>query len=698
MRRITPHRGRSATLGPRPTGPAIALACALATSALATGTQTDAATAPPTDSEVVAAVQAELDGIPAGCDPIDPRHCFLPFPSNALTTPDTTSDTGRRVAFPMDGAPVNAQGVRVDMTAWNRSDGFSPSTTMLAYVASLDDTTTNLPTWTDLERSLADDAAVVVVDVDTGERIPLWAELDTQAADGADRMLVIHPAITLTEGHTYAVGLRDLMTTAGAPVEPSASFTAIRDELDTGIDLIDDRRSELQPAFDALADAGVDRGELQLAWDFTVASTRNLTERMLHIRDETLAALGDAAPPFTATIVDAPTNSDGERIEGIARTVTGTFTVTNWLTGDGSAGNGFNPPPDASGVDWLPAANGTVEVTYACNIPDVVMAGPEPGRLVQYGHGLLGSERELNAGNLRTFGNDYATVTCATKWAGMSEDDIGNAVASLTDMSNFSTLTDRLQQGVLNQLVLTRLMQAPDGLAADPAFQRMDASPVFDRASVVYDGNSQGGIMGVMLAAVSPDIERFVLGVPGINYGLLLPRSIDFTEYEAVFEPAYPSDFDRTLLIAMIQMLWDRGEGAGYVNHVTADPLPDTPTKTVLMHVALGDQQVSELSALIAARTMHVPIHHPTPEGRSLSVDLGWGLAPIVYPSDGSGLVIWDSGAQPIPFENLPPTAGEDPHGDPRADPAAQAQKASFLFDEILIDVCDAAACTAAAA
>ena len=101
-------------------------------------------------------------------------------------------------------------------------------------------------------------------------------------------------------------------------------------------------------------------------------------------------------------------------------------------------------------------------------------------------------------------------------------------------------------------------------------------------------------------------------------------------------------------------MLWDRGEGAGYVHHVVDDPLPDTPAKTVLMHVAFGDWQVSELTALIAARTMGIPIHRPvTADGRSREVEPGWGLERSTYPSDGSGLVIWDSGSDPIPIENV---------------------------------------------
>ena len=60
---------------------------------------------------------------------------------------------------------------------------------------------------------------------------------------------------------------------------------------------------------------------------------------------------------------------------------------------------------------------------------------------------------------------------------------------------------------------------------------------------------------------------------------------------------------------------------------------------------------------MIAARTMGVPIHRPvTADGRSGEVEPGWGLDTLDYPSDGSGLVIWDSGSDPIPFEPIAPS------------------------------------------
>ena len=150
------------------------------------------------------------------------------------------------------------------------------------------------------------------------------------------------------------------------------------------------------------------------------------------------------------------------------------------------------------------------------------------------------------------------------------------------------------------------------------------------------------------------------------------------------------------MIISVTQMLWDRGEGAGYVQHLTADPYPGTEAKTVLLHVAFGDHQVSELSALVEARTIGATIHQPVAaDGRWQEVEPGWGLKATAYPSKDSAIVIWDSGMEPIPFANVAPREGADSHEDPRADPDVRIQKASFLFDDTLIDVCNRAACQA---
>ena len=190
----------------------------------ATTVPSTAPPAEPADPALLADIEAALAAAPEGCDPLDTRHCFLPFPSNIYTTADDDSDTGRRVQFPAAGAPANADGTLVDVAEWNRGDGFSPNTTIITYVGGLDPAASELPPWTELETSLADDAAVVLVDIDSGERIPLWAELDAQPDRDADRALIVHPAISLPEGHTFAIGLRGLVARGGVEVQPSAGL------------------------------------------------------------------------------------------------------------------------------------------------------------------------------------------------------------------------------------------------------------------------------------------------------------------------------------------------------------------------------------------------------------------------------------------------------------------------------------------
>ena len=70
-----------------------------------------------------------------------------------------------------------------------------------------------------------------------------------------------------------------------------------------------------------------------------------------------------------------------------------------------------------------------------------------------------------------------------------------------------------------------------------------------------------------------------------MNYSVLLPRSADFDAYSQVMYPAYPDQVERPLILDLAQLLWDRGEGDGYAQHMTTDPLPNTIKHTVLLDV-----------------------------------------------------------------------------------------------------------------
>ena len=205
--------------------------------------------------------------------------------------------------------------------------------------------------------------------------------------------------------------------------------------------------------------------------------------------------------------------------------------------------------------------------------------------------------------------------------------------------------------------------------------------------------------MGGAATAVAQDWTRAVLGVPGMNYSLLLRRSVDFDTYAAILDPAYPDPVEQNLGLSIIQMLWDRAENDGYAQHLTSDPYPDTPEHQVLLNVAFGDHQVSMWSAEIMARTIGASVHQPAlADGRHPDTEPLWGLEAVeAYPFAGSALVYWDSGAEVPPITNSPPEVGPDPHEDPRADPANRDQKYAFLWQNELIDVCHDDPCTAQA-
>ena len=633
------------------------------------------------------------------CEFLDPAHCLLVWPSDHLTTAAVPtpgvapSGTGRRLAIQSESIPPPAggpeAGVPADPAELNRNDGFSPGTAVLTQVPDIDLDQTDAPPLTDLAESLEPDSPTVIIDATTGERHLHWAELDAGAAP-EDQVLMLRPGVSFDEGHRYVVALRDLRDATGEVLEPNEVFRAYRDDMATAIPALEARRPAMEATFDVLAAAGVERDDLYLAWDFTVASEANLSERLLHIRDDAFDALGAAAPTFT---VDSVTDFTPLEDDDIARTVRGTVDVPLYLTGSGAPGATFQWGPDG-----LPERNGTFSADYRCDIPHAA-SGATPSLGAVYGHGLLGTRDEVGAGNVDDMGDEHNVTFCAVDWIGMSTGDAGNVVAVLRNLSRFPSLADRVQQGILNAQFLARAIKHPDGFGADPAFQDGGGLPLVAPGEVVYDGNSQGGIIGGAATAISTEWTRAVLGVPGMNYSFLLRRSSDWPLYQSLMVAAYPDRLDQTIGLSMIQMLWDRAEANGYAHHLTDDTYPGTPAHQVLLHVAFTDFQVSMWSAEVMARTAGIPARQPAlAPGRHPDQVPLYGIGDLVGSgSSGSALVYWDSGNPPPPTTNTPPTSpefGSDPHGRPRSQVAARQQKADF-FDGTFVDACSGLPCLA---
>lgn len=669
------------------------------------------------------------------CDFIGNGDCLFPFPNDYFTVRDRSTPTGRRVNFSVDSMPRNSSGTPIDPTEWNRNDGFSPGESIVLKVPGLDNQAafdrTGLVPETDIGQTYRRNQPVVLIDAKTGRRQLIWAELDSNATSDASRALIVREGRNLQEGHRYIVALRDLRRADGSVIPAGRGFQVYRDGIVTDQPAIERRRAHFRSIFRTLRRAGIGRRDLYLAWDFTVASTKNLTDRMLAIRNDAFAQLGDhnlrdmkvqgASPKFKVTQVEDFTPDQNSKI---ARRVTGTFTVPCYLDQPGCpAGSKFHYAPGASVPSQMPG--NTYEANFICIEPRSAFVGGTvsgaaiPARPSVYGHGLLGDASEVNQGQAQDMTNEHRFIYCATDEIGFSEGDVGQAVKVLGDFSYFPTAADRTQQGLLNELYLGRLMIHSGGFGTDPAFQGGDGRSLIDGSRLFYDGNSQGGILGGAFAAVSVDADRISLGVNGMNYSTLLTRSVDFNTYKVIFNPAYPNELQRPLILAIVQMLWDRAEADGYANHMTDHPLPDTPPHKVVMSVAVGDFQVAPVTAEVEARTIGARLRTPAVDpGRSREVVPFYGIAPIPsYPYSGSALVMFDSGpvrsdgaggwlgVNPAPAANVAPTEasgaspndGVDPHEYPRRTVTGRAMKSAFLsIGGKVIDTCDAKPCYSA--
>lgn len=642
------------------------------------------------------------------CDFMDKSVCLQPWPNDYFRKHG-------HIALAPKAMPADKDGKRIDPAAWNRNDGFSPGQTILTHVRGLDNPTamrrTNPVQLRDLSRYTAKRAPIVVIDARTGKRHPIWAELDPHPTHRRDVNLQIRPAVDWVEGHRYIVALRNLKNADGDVLRAGKAFRLYRDRHETSNKLIEARRKHMESIFKKLKRAGIRRKGLYLAWDFTVATERNITERVLYMRDDAFRLLGDtnladgvvqgSAPAFSVTSVTPVTDKPG-----VAEYIEGTYQVPCYLDNAGCGeGGGFKFASKDSNVPVRTDGNFRT-APFFCSVPSD--AGPgKPALAVQYGHGLLGSGRQVETElDIQTMAERHNAMYCATNWTGMDETSLGFAVQTLQNLSLFPRFADRLQQGMVDQLYLGRLMLHPQGFASDPAFQHGN-KPFFDNSHLYWDSNSQGGIMGGALTALTPDFQNAVLGVPAMNYSVLLRRSVDFDKYAEIMYAQYPNERERPLILGLLQMLWDRGETNGYARHIVSDPLPGSPLHKVLMHVAVGDHQVTTIQADVMARTLGARVRQPAIDSdRTNEKDPFFGLDAIPsFPFTGpAAMVYWDTGpvrtvdgvtvgTDPAPLAEFPNRSGADPHGRPRKDPNAQDQKVEFLTNGDVIDVCGAKPC-----
>jgi hypothetical protein len=646
----------------------------------------------------------------ADCQPFHPRPCAFPFPSNLFTVPDPGTVTGFRVRLPAAALPVSDDGVHLRVGPYDDSDGFSPGSTLIVHVPGLDNQQalqeTGAAGLQDIAASTSPGQPIVVLDEQTGQRVPIWSELDPVGAPAASTDLVIHPAGSFIEGHTYLVALRTLRTAEGEMIPSPRWFDR----------LLSGRPSRAEAGqlplyrylLKRLGQAGIPRSGLYEAWEFTVASSESLSGRLLAIRNSAFAALGDRDLATGGAVGNAPSfqvDSTTALSAGVQE-VSGTLEVPCYLKtcGPGSV-TGFHYSSHAFYAPPTQIPGQFVAAPFECIVPQ--SASPStPARISLYGHGFLSTGVDVTEPSQQALASAHNFVMCSTDWLGLAAPDAGNDVAAMLDPNRLPAQVARMQQGVLDMVYLGRLMVSASGLSSDAAFQQ-DGQSLLDTSQLYYDGNSTGGIQGGIVAAISPDVTRAVLGVSSIDWAnWLIPRTQGIGDFEGEQDTEYVDLSAQPLLLDLMQQIWDRGDPDGYVQHLISDQFTGTLPHQVLMQSAYGDEYVSMYSAAAEARTIGVDAYEPALDpDRAADANLLEGLEPVPgSPFDGSAIDVWDDGPGLVrapPVLDLQPSLDEPP---PNANPhetvqytaAAQQQISDFLApDGAFVDVCGGAPCHA---
>lgn len=591
------------------------------------------------------------------CDNVDPAVCMLPFPSSFFLKEDATTKTGYRVNFSPLTLPTTRTG-RLDPAPWNEKDGFSTIGPLLFYFK--DVSTQGTVNQTSIGDSLFEDCKTIVLDTDTGQRVPHWVEKDAvEKVHPEDDVMIIQPAIPLHHARRYIVAVRGLLDTSGNLIQPSDYFKKILQAENTE----NDKRWEYyhEKIFPILKQNNVEVETLQIAWDFVTVSRESSLGRFETMRDDALRRFSESEPVYEVSKIEE-SNCNSEETT-IGRTIWGWLSVPSYL--ENGRGTRLTNP-----ITYKTSMN----IQFVVRIPCSVMKDPSASFVLEYGHGLFGDRSEVQTGYLDHMANEYKWILFASDWYGMSKFDVLNvAKYLLSDLDSWAVVPEMTMQGFINRILLLKFIT---GKFAEDDSVKVNNIPTIDGSKFGYYGNSQGGILGGALMAASPDHKRGVLGVAGTPFALLLSRSVDFAFYHALLNLNLYTWRHIRLAISLLQMLWDAGESAGWLN-VLADS-----DKQILMHVAIADGEVTPLGAHIMARTYKCSTVKP--QTRPI-----YGVTEREAPFNGSAIVEWKYTDVPdAPATDTPPT-GFNTHECPRRETVAQLQIREFLESGMIQQFCE---------
>ena len=568
------------------------------------------------------------------CDNTNPDHCLLPFPSSAFLDSDSGTTTGYRLDIDGQAIPDSASAPSEDFHMLDYKDGHSPSTQVFTTFSSLPDIS-GLASQDSIHLSSQPDHNSLLLNMDTGQITEHWVEISSRTQEDEPTLVHVRSLRGLDHNTQYAVAFRGLADENGDPIEPFPGFKALRDGIVTDNQQIESLRPSYETMFTSLSGIGYERQNLISAWWFHTASTQSITGDIISMRNDATQRLGDDGIGCNVTSVIENYAEDNTTL----RRISGTITTPHYLEST------YPPTPMTRSEDGTPKFNFLTEVVFTVTIPMSAAESSQPAPLVVLGHGFLGNGEGMVSG-FRGWANDSGVATIGTDFKGWSSDGDFDAVTfGLMNVNYLQHQSERLQQSVINHLAMITTIK---GVCSDiPEFYHNGVNLV-DTTDVDYMGVSLGGIRGPSMLSLIPEIDHGVLWVAGSSFGFIAERSTQYTQFEELFSSplAYESTMDRSILIALMQSMWDTTEPETYLPFIDGGLDGELHPYEVLYLVSINDAQVTTLSADRASRTSGIPV-------LANSTYYPHGLEIVDAPTSGSAIVYFDGNFPAVPSGNI---------------------------------------------
>ena len=363
----------------------------------------------------------------------------------------------------------------------------------------------------------------------------------------------------------------------------------------------------MKPIFDYFSQAGITRDNIAIAFTFT---TQGIYDDFMVLKQQLDAMpaptpifsnkyLGDAMVGAFYGAVESQTGIDFPH-DAVGGVLTGAFTSPNFVSNPLSGH--FEKGDDGKFVQF-----GDNVVPFILVLPK----GTGPFPVVIFQHGITRTKMDALA-----IANTFASIGVATismdlvlhgdRAGDYMNNETGELVpdgqldpsgALFINLAYIRTARDNIRQSNLDQMMMVKMLQAGVDYTDDNV-------PDLLPAGFTYVGQSLGAMTGTNLMAICGAIKAAVLNVDGGNISALLTNS-------PTFAPVINQKLAENGIVAgtpqyaqfwlMAQTVIDSADSINYAPYVLSGDLSGQ-SKYVLMHEAIGDQVIPNLSGDAIAR------------------------------------------------------------------------------------------------